>query len=232
MSRTDARSLGVIWGGLWTPRATNGPILDVRGAPPGGPVSGETAGAATPTTAANFPASLGYAAGRRHAFRPGDRLARLELRAGHPAPGARGAAPGTDPVVAEPPDSRQPARDGGQRAEVPDHQPHRRAGCPAGVDHVPGRDDPAAGHAPRRRRRTHRAHDIARQGRGGDGASHHAPSSIAPIVATRQHGHPGRVVDGGTVVIAGLRQERSRTTSVGFRGSRRCPCSAGCSRTT
>ncbi len=59
MTRQDARSLGVIWGGLWTPRATNGPILDVRGAPPGGPVSGETAGAATPTTAANFPASLG-----------------------------------------------------------------------------------------------------------------------------------------------------------------------------
>ena len=41
----------------------NGPILDVRGAPPGGPVSGETAGAATPTTAANLPASLGTIGG-------------------------------------------------------------------------------------------------------------------------------------------------------------------------
>jgi type IV pilus assembly protein PilQ len=60
MSRTDARSLGVIWGGAWTPRASsNGPVIDVRGAPPGGPVSGETLGAATPTTAANFPAQLG-----------------------------------------------------------------------------------------------------------------------------------------------------------------------------
>jgi type IV pilus assembly protein PilQ len=60
MSRTDARSLGVIWGGAWTPRtSSNGPIVDLRGAPPGGPISGDTAGAATPTTAANFPAQLG-----------------------------------------------------------------------------------------------------------------------------------------------------------------------------
>ena len=60
MTRSDARSLGVIWGGIWTPRASsNGPIIDVRGAPPGGPVSSDTAGAATPTTAANFPAQLG-----------------------------------------------------------------------------------------------------------------------------------------------------------------------------
>jgi type IV pilus assembly protein PilQ len=60
MSRGDARSLGVIWGGAWTPRPSpNGPIIDFRGAPPGGPVSGDVAGAATPTTAANFPAQLG-----------------------------------------------------------------------------------------------------------------------------------------------------------------------------
>ena len=60
MSRQDARSLGVIWGGAWTPRtSSNGPIIDLRGAPPGGPVSGETAGAATPTTALNLPAQLG-----------------------------------------------------------------------------------------------------------------------------------------------------------------------------
>ena len=60
MTRSDARSLGVIWGGIWTPRASsNGPVIDVRGAPPGGPVSGDVAGAATPTTAANFPAQLG-----------------------------------------------------------------------------------------------------------------------------------------------------------------------------
>jgi type IV pilus assembly protein PilQ len=60
MSRQDARSLGVIWGGAWTPRPSpNGPIIDLRGAPPGGAVSSEAAGAATPTTAANFPASLG-----------------------------------------------------------------------------------------------------------------------------------------------------------------------------
>ncbi|HEX2501739.1 MAG TPA: secretin and TonB N-terminal domain-containing protein [Methylomirabilota bacterium] len=60
MSRGDARSLGVIWGGAWTPRPSpNGPIIDLRGAPPGGPISSDNAGAATPTTAANFPASLG-----------------------------------------------------------------------------------------------------------------------------------------------------------------------------
>jgi type IV pilus assembly protein PilQ len=64
MARQDARSLGIIWGGAWTPRtSSNGPIIDVRGAPPGGPISGETAGAATPTTAANFPASLGTIGG-------------------------------------------------------------------------------------------------------------------------------------------------------------------------
>ena len=60
MTRSDARSLGVIWGGIWTPRtSSDGPIIDVRGAPPGGPVSSDVAGAATPTTAANFPAQLG-----------------------------------------------------------------------------------------------------------------------------------------------------------------------------
>jgi type IV pilus assembly protein PilQ len=59
MTRQDARSLGVIWGGAWTPRTgTNAPLIDVRGAPPGGPVVGAQ-GAATPTTAANFPAALG-----------------------------------------------------------------------------------------------------------------------------------------------------------------------------
>jgi type IV pilus assembly protein PilQ len=60
MTRQDARSLGVIWGGLWTPRTgSNGPIVDVRGAPPGGPGVGDNAAAAGPTTAANFPAQLG-----------------------------------------------------------------------------------------------------------------------------------------------------------------------------
>jgi type IV pilus assembly protein PilQ len=58
MTRDDARSLGVIWGGAWTPRtADNGPIIDVKGAPPGGPVS-SAVGPTTPTTAANFPASV------------------------------------------------------------------------------------------------------------------------------------------------------------------------------
>ena len=35
MTRSDARSLGVIWGGIWTPRtSSDGPIVDVRGASP------------------------------------------------------------------------------------------------------------------------------------------------------------------------------------------------------
>jgi type IV pilus assembly protein PilQ len=60
MAREDARSLGVIWGGAWTPRtSSNGPIIDLKGAPPGGPVSAANAGAATPTTALNLPAALG-----------------------------------------------------------------------------------------------------------------------------------------------------------------------------
>ncbi len=60
MQRGDARSLGVIWGGAWTPRNSgNGPVIDVRGAPPGGPVSGDTATAAQPTTALNLPATMG-----------------------------------------------------------------------------------------------------------------------------------------------------------------------------
>ena len=59
MAREDARSLGVIWGGAWTPRtSSNGPIIDLRGAPPGGPVS-SAPGASTPTTALNLPAALG-----------------------------------------------------------------------------------------------------------------------------------------------------------------------------
>jgi type IV pilus assembly protein PilQ len=59
MTRQDARSLGVIWGGAWTPRTgPNAPVVDVKGAPPSGPVTGAV-GAGTPTTAANFPAVLG-----------------------------------------------------------------------------------------------------------------------------------------------------------------------------
>jgi type IV pilus assembly protein PilQ len=65
MSRNDARSLGVIWGGAWTPRTgSNSPIIGVSGAAPGtGGVTGEDAGATSPTTAANFPASLGTVGG-------------------------------------------------------------------------------------------------------------------------------------------------------------------------
>ncbi len=61
MSRQDARSLGVIWGGAWTPRTgTNQPVVDVKGAPPGqGGVAGTEIGSTSPTTAANFPAALG-----------------------------------------------------------------------------------------------------------------------------------------------------------------------------
>lgn len=60
MSRGDARTLGVIWGGAWTPRTSpNGPVIDVRGAPPGGPASGSDASATTPTTALNLPAQMG-----------------------------------------------------------------------------------------------------------------------------------------------------------------------------
>ena len=60
MSRQDARSLGVIWGGAWTPRTSpNGPVVSLFGAPPGGVVSGDTAGAGGPTTALNLPAQLG-----------------------------------------------------------------------------------------------------------------------------------------------------------------------------
>jgi type IV pilus assembly protein PilQ len=55
MSRGDARSLGVIWGGAWTPRTgTNSPVIDMKGAAPEAATPG-----GTPTTAANFPATLG-----------------------------------------------------------------------------------------------------------------------------------------------------------------------------
>ena len=65
MTRQDARSLGVIWGGAWTPRTgSNSPIIGVAGAAPGtGGVAGENQGATSPTTAANFPASLGTVGG-------------------------------------------------------------------------------------------------------------------------------------------------------------------------
>jgi type IV pilus assembly protein PilQ len=59
MSRQDARSLGVIWGGAWTPQTgSNGPLIDLRGTA-AGTVSGDTVGTLSPSTAANFPASLG-----------------------------------------------------------------------------------------------------------------------------------------------------------------------------
>jgi type IV pilus assembly protein PilQ len=59
MARTDARSLGVIWGGAWTPRtSSNGPIIDMRGTA-AGTVGAEQLGALSPSTAANFPAQLG-----------------------------------------------------------------------------------------------------------------------------------------------------------------------------
>lgn len=56
MSREDARSLGVIWGGAFTPRTgPNAPVVDVRGG--SARVSGDTIGATAPSTAANFPAA-------------------------------------------------------------------------------------------------------------------------------------------------------------------------------
>ncbi len=65
MTRNDARSLGVIWGAAWTPRTgSNSPIIDLRGQAPGAAsggatgttISGTTIGATPPSTAANFPA--------------------------------------------------------------------------------------------------------------------------------------------------------------------------------
>ena len=48
MSKDDARSLGILWGGAFTPRTgQNSPVVDVRGAAPN---------ADRPATAANFPA--------------------------------------------------------------------------------------------------------------------------------------------------------------------------------
>ena len=59
MTREDARSLGIIWGGAWTPRTgSNGPIIDMRGTA-GGSVSSGEAGGIKPSTAAAFPAPLG-----------------------------------------------------------------------------------------------------------------------------------------------------------------------------
>jgi type IV pilus assembly protein PilQ len=57
MLREDARSLGVIWGGAWTPRNSgNGPVIGVAGAAPGSPPG---PGATGSSTAASFPAALG-----------------------------------------------------------------------------------------------------------------------------------------------------------------------------
>ena len=64
MSRQDARSLGVIWGGAWTPRtSSNGPISTCGAPRPAARSPARRAGAATPTTAANFPAALGTIGG-------------------------------------------------------------------------------------------------------------------------------------------------------------------------
>ena len=126
MARQDARSLGIIWGGAWTPRtSTNGPIIDVRGAPPGRPGLRRDRRGRDAHDRRQLPGPAGHArrpAGRRDPLRPGARLARVELRARHPDPGAGRAEAGPDPVLAQPDDGRQPARDRGQRPEVPDHQ--------------------------------------------------------------------------------------------------------------
>jgi type IV pilus assembly protein PilQ len=56
MARDDARTLGVVWGSAFTPRTgSNSPVIDVRGgaAPK---ISGDEIGSVPPSTAANFPA--------------------------------------------------------------------------------------------------------------------------------------------------------------------------------
>ncbi len=71
MSRQDARSLGVIWGGVWTPRATStAPSWTCAALPPGGPISGETAGAADPHDGGQLPGAAGYADQSRSPARP------------------------------------------------------------------------------------------------------------------------------------------------------------------
>ncbi len=65
INKEDARRLGVVWGGAFTPRAgQNSPIIDVRGG--AGPRQSQGAGAfdpaaAPPSTAANFPAPVASA---------------------------------------------------------------------------------------------------------------------------------------------------------------------------
>jgi type IV pilus assembly protein PilQ len=54
--RDDARRLGIIWGGAFTPKAgANSPVIDVRGG--AGPRQTGPVGGTAPSTAANFPAT-------------------------------------------------------------------------------------------------------------------------------------------------------------------------------
>src|SRR5262249_22182 len=59
ISRSDARALGIIWGGAWTPGAgQNPPIVEVRGSAPARGGGDKTTGSGQPTTAATFPIGL------------------------------------------------------------------------------------------------------------------------------------------------------------------------------
>lgn len=60
INKEDARALGVVWGGAFTPRTgQNAPIVDVRGG--AGPRTAGAAGGTPPSTAANFAAPVAAA---------------------------------------------------------------------------------------------------------------------------------------------------------------------------
>jgi type IV pilus assembly protein PilQ len=55
INKDDARRLGVVWGGAWTPKAgANSPVVDVRGSA-GSTIAGQP-GSGPPSTVSNFPA--------------------------------------------------------------------------------------------------------------------------------------------------------------------------------
>jgi type IV pilus assembly protein PilQ len=221
LSKRDARSLGVVWGGVFTPRTgQDSPVVDVRGT---GPLSDPTAPGARPSSAAIFPAPFpaitGFAAnpfGVAIGWLASNFALDIQLQALEGEGRARVvASPSLMTLDNEPatlasgtkfPIIATTVVAGAQQASVEFRDVTTRIQVTPRV--IPGENRLSLGIAVKRET----LQDVVTAG-----------SLIAPVVNTRNAVTQAEIPDGGTIVLGGLREENTSNEQQGVPWLRKIP---------
>lgn len=213
ISRRDARSLGIVWGGAFNPRTgQDSPIVDVRGAAPGG----------TGGTAVNLPApapTIGFGAspfGLAIGWLASNFALDLQLQALEGEGRARVLSSPSIVTLDNEPATLASGRkepiisvivvQGAQQAAITFQDVTTRIQVTPRV--IPGENKLSLGIAVKRESVIDRVTTV---------------SLNAPIVSTRQAVTQAEIPDGGTIVLGGLRDEEVRDTTQGVPWLKKIP---------